>query len=69
MAAWGFPGILSEIIRADDLVFDVGANIGKMTYAYTWAGARIVAIEPQPYCIAELAKYFGNIYARKRNEL
>jgi FkbM family methyltransferase len=53
--------LYGSIIRAGDLVFDVGANIGD--YAETFAddlGAAVVAVEPDPRNMAILKKRFGN---------
>lgn len=56
-----YPGILEEYIYQDALVFDIGANIGKMTDAYLALGARVVAVEPQEVCMREeLIPRFGN---------
>lgn len=41
-------------IRPGDLVFDIGANVGDRTRAFLRAGARVVAIEPQPACVDRL---------------
>jgi FkbM family methyltransferase len=54
-------GIFDEIIRQGDLVFDIGANIGKMTDFYLSLGARVIAVEPQSKCLEILAsKYASN---------
>lgn len=42
------------------LVFDVGANVGEWTGILRSAGCRIVAIEPQPACVAALIARFGD---------
>lgn len=49
---------LAKFIKPGDLVFDVGANIGKKTKLYLSLGARVVAIEPQPHCCIQLRKDF-----------
>lgn len=36
------------------LCFDIGANIGEKTEAMLRSGASVVAVEPQPECVAEL---------------
>jgi len=36
------------------LAFDLGANVGEITEWLLRAGARVVAVEPQPECVAEL---------------
>jgi len=53
-----WPGILADWIHEGSLVFDVGANIGKMTYAYLGLGARVIAVEPQAVCVEELQHRF-----------
>lgn len=47
-------------VRPGDLVFDVGANFGARTAVFLGLGARVVAIDPQERCIAELRARFGN---------
>jgi len=55
------PGLLAELVGQDSLVFDIGANIGRMTYQYLALGARVVAVEPQTVCIQEeLEPRFGS---------
>jgi FkbM family methyltransferase len=39
--------LYGEILRPGDLVLDVGAHVGNRTRAMRWAGARVVALEPQ----------------------
>ena len=41
--------LYSKVIRKGDLVFDVGANTGFHTQVFLDLGARVVAIEPQPW--------------------
>lgn len=53
-----FPGILSEFIKDGDLVFDIGANVGKMTWMYRQLGARVIAVEPQKACAEGMAATF-----------
>lgn len=53
-----FPGILSGFISDGDLVFDVGANIGKMSWMYRQLGARVIAVEPQKACAEQMATTF-----------
>ena len=47
-------------IRAGDLVFDVGANVGNRTEIFLRLGARVIAVEPQPFCVAALQRKFGS---------
>ena len=49
-----------QFIKPGDLVFDIGANVGNRTNVFLELGARVVAVEPQPYCIRQLEKRFGN---------
>jgi len=51
--------LFRELISPGDLCFDVGANIGDYTAALKSAGARVVAIEPQPSCLRELRARFS----------
>jgi FkbM family methyltransferase len=46
----------SQFVKPGDLVFDVGANIGVKTAAFLAAGARVVAVEPIPFCLGEIRK-------------
>ncbi|WP_222267373.1 FkbM family methyltransferase [Modestobacter marinus] len=50
--------LFSELIDPEDLVFDVGANIGEFTGAFRDLGARVVAMEPQPRLGAHLRRRF-----------
>jgi FkbM family methyltransferase len=38
----------AQLLKPGDLVFDVGANHGRMSEAFLELGARVVAIEPNP---------------------
>ena len=48
-----------NIVKTNDLVFDVGANVGNRIGAFLEMGARVVAIEPQIKCVEILKKQFG----------
>ncbi len=50
----------SQFVKSNDLVFDVGANIGNRTQPMLNIGAKIVAIEPQEKCYQILEKKFGS---------
>ena len=50
---------LSEFIRADDLVFDVGANVGVKTAKYLELGARVICFEPNHAAAICLLQRFG----------
>lgn len=51
---------LDNIITPGELVFDVGANIGKKTELYLACGARVVCFEPQKQCCTVLKNKFKN---------
>jgi FkbM family methyltransferase len=50
----------SQLIKKDDLVFDIGANMGNRIGPMLKIGARVVAVEPQKECIKYLRLKFGN---------
>jgi len=52
--------IYNQIIKENDLVYDVGANIGKKTAMLLSCGAKVIAIEPQPLCINKLKSKYNN---------
>lgn len=47
-----------EFIKRDDLVFDVGANLGERTKVFRALDAKVIAIEPTSYCSNYLTKLF-----------
>ncbi len=49
----------ASFIKQNDLVFDVGANMGNRIEAFLHITPNIVAIEPQPSCINFLKTKFG----------
>jgi FkbM family methyltransferase len=49
-----------QFINKDDLVFDVGANIGNRAKFFNDLGARVVCVEPQEKCVAILKEKFKN---------
>ncbi len=51
--------LYSQFIHPDDLVFDVGANIGNYTETFLSLGAHVVAVEPDPRSIATLQRRFA----------
>jgi FkbM family methyltransferase len=55
-----------QFIKRGDLVFDVGANVGVKTAAFLSAGARVVAVEPNPFCVDEIRKMNRRALARGR---
>lgn len=49
--------LFSGIVNKGDLVFDIGANMGEKTSVFLNLGARVVAVEPNPNCVAHLKKH------------
>lgn len=47
-----------SLIGSDDLVFDVGANIGQRATVFSQLAKRVVAFEPQPKCVKHLKSRF-----------
>lgn len=50
----------SQFISKNDLVFDVGANVGNRVSSFLECGAKVIAVEPQPNCVAILKEKFGD---------
>jgi len=50
---------LQQFINPGDLVFDVGANIGKKTDLYLACSAHVVCIDPQPSSVQVLQERFA----------
>jgi FkbM family methyltransferase len=48
-----------SLMGPGDLVFDVGANVGDRSAGYRRLGARVVAVEPQSECVAQLRRRFA----------
>lgn len=49
----------AQFIRPGDLCFDIGAHVGNRVQAWRRLEARVVAVEPQPQCMALLRRWFG----------
>jgi FkbM family methyltransferase len=49
--------LLGQFVKAGDLAFDVGANIGNRTEILLSLGATVIAFEPQPICAREVAAH------------
>lgn len=50
----------SKLLKPNALCFDVGANLGETTDAFLACGARVITIEPNPYCRPTLQYHFGS---------
>lgn len=46
----------ASFVRKGDLVFDVGAHVGRYAEIFADLGANVVAIEPNPDCCEQLAR-------------
>jgi FkbM family methyltransferase len=51
--------LYSQFLGPGDLGFDIGAHVGSRVRAWRRLGARVVAVEPQPDCLAVLRFLFG----------
>jgi 16S rRNA A1518/A1519 N6-dimethyltransferase RsmA/KsgA/DIM1 with predicted DNA glycosylase/AP lyase activity len=51
----------SQFIKKGDLCFDIGANVGNRTDTFLKLGAKVVAVEPQPDCLAVLNSQFAEV--------
>lgn len=51
--------LYARFIRPGDLCFDVGAHVGNRTAVWAAMGAKVVAVEPQPYLMTFLRRQFG----------
>ncbi len=52
-------GIASGL-TPDDVVCDLGANMGKVTEVLARSGATVHAFDPDPYCVEQLRKRFAD---------
>lgn len=48
----------SQIVKAGDLVFDVGANLGVYSEIFASLGGRVVALEPNPDCVSHIRRSY-----------
>lgn len=53
-------GFYGQFIHPGDLCFDIGANVGARTDIFWLLGARVVAVDPQPVCVASLNRLHGH---------
>ena len=52
--------LYGAFVRAGDLVFDVGANVGNRVEVFLALGATAVAVEPQQSCVDELERRWAD---------
>jgi len=50
----------AQFIRKNNLVFDIGANVGQRTELFSELGAKVISVEPQQACLQSLYELFGN---------
>jgi FkbM family methyltransferase len=48
-----------QFVHPGALSFDIGAHLGSRSRAFLDLGARVIAVEPQPHCVAYLQKRWG----------
>jgi FkbM family methyltransferase len=48
----------ARVIKPEDLVFDVGANVGQRSAIFAQLAKTVIAIEPQPNCVRHLRSRF-----------
>jgi FkbM family methyltransferase len=53
-----------DLVQDGSLVFDVGAHAGNKTRGYLSRGARVVAFEPQPWRVAQIAALEASVLGR-----
>jgi FkbM family methyltransferase len=51
--------LYGQFIGPGDVCFDIGAHVGNRIQAWTRLGARVVAVEPQPYFFRLLERFYG----------
>ena len=49
-----------QFIQPGDLVFDIGANLGRRAKVFLQLGARVIACEPQSSCVSEIEQVLGH---------
>lgn len=50
---------ITQVVLPGELVFDIGANTGNKTQWFADRNVRVIAVEPQPDCVAHLRKRFS----------
>src|SRR6187401_1215698 len=48
----------SHLIHSGDIVFDIGANVGQRSEVFASLAKKVVALEPQPFCLRHLKSRF-----------
>lgn len=55
-----FRSLYGSFINSGDLCFDIGANLGNRVRCFRALGCRVVAVEPQSFCLKRLRQDFGS---------
>lgn len=55
-----FRDLYGAFLGEGDLCFDIGANLGNRVRTFRELGCRVVAVEPQLFCLKHLRKNFGS---------
>lgn len=50
--------LFSQFIKSGDLVFDIGANVGDKAHTFLSLGSRVICVEPDARCQAQLENRF-----------
>lgn len=48
----------ASLLKSDDVVFDVGANVGQRTQIFSQLCRQVIAVEPQAECVRHLRSRF-----------
>lgn len=54
-----FRELYGQFAAAGDLCFDIGANLGNRVRCFRAHGCRVVAVEPQSFCLGKLRREFA----------
>lgn len=49
-----------QFVQPGDLVFDIGANLGRRAKVFLQLGARVIACEPQSSCVSQIQEVLGH---------
>jgi FkbM family methyltransferase len=49
----------ARFVAAGDVAFDIGSHVGDRIGSFRRLGARVVALEPQPLCVAAIRRLYG----------
>ena len=52
--------LYASLLKPGDLAFDIGSHVGDRIGSFRRAGARVIALEPQPDCAKAIAAIYGD---------